>query len=420
MRVLVRQIKFFAPASSWHGKTADLLLENGRIARIGANLPNPEAAPEIHREGLCVSPGWLDLFGAAGEPGLEHREDFASAARAAAAGGFAAVCLLPNTRPALHSKSEIHLVRNASAGLPVTLFPLGAITRNCEGSEPAEMYDMQAAGAVAFTDGKNPVQNGGVLLRALQYVKPFGGLVIQSPLDKQLSGGGHLHEGRVSTLLGMRGLPALAEEVMVQRDLRLLEYTDSRLHLANLSTAESVSLVRQAKAKGLAVSASVNPISLFFTEDALLDFDTRLKVMPPIRDERHRQALIEGLADGTIDCFVSNHVPLDPESNDLEFPYASFGAIGWETAFAALRTALWDVLSWEKLVEKWAVAPWKILGQEVPKVEEGEPARLSFFLPDEAWTFGEGDIRSKSRNSPFIGQAFRGRPINIYETPTKA
>jgi dihydroorotase len=413
MPQLIRQVCVFAPGSPHHGQTTDLLLENGTIVRIGRDLPAPDRCREIRVTGLCVSPGWLDLFGACGEPGLEHREDFATAARAAHAGGFRAVCLLPNTRPALHGKSEIGLVRSARVDAPVELLPLGALTRNCEGTEPAEIYDMHAAGAVAFSDGKNPVQHAGVMLRALQYTKPFGGLVIQSPLDKQLGGGGHLHEGRTSTLLGLRGLPALAEDVMVQRDLRLLEYTGSRLHLANLSTAESVALVREAKARGLAVTASVNPLNLFFTDEALLDFDTNLKVMPPLRDESHRQALIAGLLDGTIDCFVSNHMPLDPESKELEFPYASFGAIGWETAFAALRTALWEVLTWEQIVQKLAVEPWKILGLQPPAVAEGQPDRLTFFLPDEPWTFSGPDIRSKSHNSPFIGRSFRGKPFSL-------
>jgi dihydroorotase len=413
MRQLIRQVHVFAPGSPWHGKTTDLLLENGTIARIGSSLTAPEEVREVRRPGLCVSPGWLDLYGAAGEPGLEHREDFASAARAAQAGGFRAICLLPNTRPALHGKAEIALVRGARTDAPVELLPLGALTRNCEGTEPAEIYDMHAAGAVAFTDGKNPVQNPGVLLRALQYVRPFGGLVIQCPLDKQLGGGGHLHEGRTSTLLGMRGLPALAEEVMVQRDLSLLEYTGSRLHFANLSTAGAVEQVRSAKARGLDVTASVNPVSLFYTDEALMDFDTRLKTMPPIRDEHHRRALVEGLLDGTIDCFVSNHIPLDPESKDLEFPYASFGAIGWETTFPALRTALDGVLSWEKIVEKLAIAPWNILGIDVPAFEEGRPDRLTFFLPDETWTVAETDFRSKSRNTPFLGQTLVGRPFPL-------
>lgn len=412
MLTYIKQATIIAPGDPLNGRKMDILVENGTIRHIAEHI-DAESGQAVEAPGLCVSIGWIDLFCQVGEPGLEHREDFTTAAAAAAAGGFCAVAVLPNTKPALHSKSEILLVKKASQQSPVAFMPVGAVTKNCEGTELAEIYDMQAAGAVAFSDGKNPIQHAGILLRALQYVKPFGGVVIQMALDKTLAHNGHLHEGLMSVTLGTRGIPALAEESMVQRDLGLLEYSGSRLHFANLSCARSVALVREAQQRGLDVTASANPLSLLHTDEALAEFDTNLKVMPPLRDEHHRQALLEGLRDGTLTAIASNHVPLDEEAKNLEFTYASFGAIGLETAFAAARTATKGILSIENLIEKLAYGPRKILGLPIPAFAEGASVPLTLFQPDEEWVFGAGDVRSKSKNTPFVGRGFVGRVVGV-------
>ncbi|TAK43452.1 MAG: dihydroorotase, partial [Saprospiraceae bacterium] len=276
-----------------------------------------------------------------------------------------------------------------------------------------EMYDMNAAGAVAFSDGKNTMRDSGLMMRALLYVQPFGGVILNHPLDEDIAHGGQMHEGVMSTSLGLHGIPGISEELMVQRDIFLAGYTGSRLHLLNISTAGSVRLIKAAKAKGLDVTASVAAMNLACDDSHLFDFDSNFKVMPPLRGKDDLKALHKGLKDGTIDCITSNHTPLDTEAKNLEFPYAAFGAIGLETAFALSNTYLKGVLSTEQLVEKLAIAPRRILGMEVPEIAEGAAADLTVFDPEREWTFTEKDIFSKSKNTPFIGWTFKGKALAI-------
>lgn len=412
MNLLVRNATIIDPNSPHNGQVLDIHIENGILKTIQANL-QLDKVETFEAQGACVSPGWMDVGVQACDPGLEHREDLQSAARAAAFGGFTAIAVQPNTHPVLHSKSEIFYIKKNTQGLLVDFYPIGAISENCEGKDITEMLDMRAAGAVAFSDGKKSVQHNGLMLRALQYVQAFDGVIINSPLDKAIASDGQMHEGFVSTSLGLKGIPSLAEEMMLQRDLHLLEYTESRLHVAHISTAHSVELIREAKAKGIRVTAAVPVLNLLFTDESVAEFDANYKVLPPLRQAKDRDALIQGLLDGTIDFIISNHTPIDEEGKSLEFPYADFGVIGLETAFAAVWTALEEKIKIEQLVEKLAITPRKIFNLNIPTIKVGQTANLTIFKLDQTWTFTTGDIRSKSRNSPFIGHPFKGKVLAV-------
>ncbi|MBK7938648.1 MAG: dihydroorotase [Lewinellaceae bacterium] len=413
MQLLLKNVRILDGKTE--SRARDILLRDGIIEAIGENL-TAEKGTEVWGDKnrvLYTSPGWLDLGIHAGDPGYEHLEDLHSAARAAAAGGYTAVACFPNTNPAIASKSEVLYVKNKTADKPVTFYPIGAVSEKCEGKDLAELFDMHSAGAIAFSDGKKPVQDAGLLLRAMQYTRAFNGLIINEPHHKSIAASGQMHEGLVSTSLGLKGIPALAEEVMVQRDLRLLEYADGRLHLHLLSTAGSVDMVRAAKKAGLPVTASVAVANLCFTDEKLLDFNAYWKVMPPLRTRADADALLDGVLDGTIDIIVSNHTPWDEESKNLEFTYAEFGMTGLETAFAVCRTFLDNRLDMNTLVEKIALAPRRLLGLPVPEIRPGARAELTVFDPETMWVFGGADIRSKSNNTPFIGQTFKGKVWGI-------
>jgi dihydroorotase len=391
----------------------DLLIRDGVIEAIGPQIEPPPHCEIWDVPNQYVSLGWMDLGTHTGDPGHEHREDLASVARAAIQGGFTRLACFPNTHPALHAKSEVLYVQQKSTILPTTVQAIGAISQSCEGKDLAELFDMHSAGALAFSDGEKPVQDAGLLLRALQYVKAFNGLIINEPHHKSIAAGGQMHEGRRSTMLGLKGIPALAEVLMVQRDLSLLEYADSRLLIHLVSTARSVALIRAAKKAGLAVTCSVAVTNLCFTDERLADFDSHWKVQPPLRDEADRKALLDGLADGTIDLICSNHTPCDVESKNLEFTYADFGMIGLETAFALCRTYCGDDLSVIDWVKKAAIMPRSVLGLDVPAIRVGTAAELTVFSPDTHWTFQPEHIGSKSNNTPFVGSELKGKVIGV-------
>jgi dihydroorotase len=395
-----------------NGQQVDILIENGNIKQLSTKLKCPSDATRIEGEGTFTSVGYMDIGVQACDPGFEHREDLLSALEAAAVGGFTAIAIQPNTQPVIHSKSEIAYAKNKAAAQLVSLEVIGALSHDCKGEEISEMFDMHHAGAVAFSDGEKSIKHSGIMLRALQYVKAFNGLIMNHPFDKSIAQGGQMHEGIMSTSLGMKGIPSISEEMMLLRDLSLLAYTDSRLHVANISTARSVALIREAKAKGLKVTASVAAINLSFDDSALADFNTFLKVQPPLREASDIIALREGLADGTIDYICSNHTPHDEETKNLEYPYATFGASGLETAFAVSHT--FSSLSSMQLVEKWAINPRKILNLPIPTIEVGTVANLTIFDTNTTWNVGKEDIKSKSLNNPFIGQSLKGQVIAIF------
>lgn len=412
MQRLFRAVKIVSPGSAYHGEIQDILVEGGTIKAIGSDL-KAEAAEVIELESAHVSSGWIDLEAEGGDPGLEHREDTHSLLTAAAAGGYSQVAIRPKADPPIHDKSGVLYLKQQANSSVSTILPIGAISRNLKGEDITEMLDMQAAGAVAFSDGSYSIQLAGLMLRALQYAKSFNGLVMNQPLEKSIVGAGQMHEGKMSTQLGMRGMPVLAERMMIERDLNLLEYTDSRLHISHVSSAEGVELIRKAKARGLAVTTSVAALNLLFTDQDLSQFDSHFKLLPPLRTEADREALIAGLADGTIDCISSNHCPRELERKLLEFAYADFGAATLSTAFAIARTGIADTLSEEELIEKITAGPRRILGLPVHQLTPDAPAELTFYNYNENWEVSTKAVRSKSSNSPMIGKGVLGRPLAV-------
>jgi dihydroorotase len=415
--LLLRNIHIIAPAQAdLDGQNRDIFInDDGKIERIAAanSLKADDKTRVFDVPNAHVSIGWFDVGPLTGDPGLEHRETLETVSQAAMAGGFTTLAPFPNTEPAVHSKSEILYIKNRTQSYLVDFQPIGALSVNCDGKDMAEMLDMRAAGAIAFGDGRRTTQDAGLLLRGLQYAKIFDGLIFNRPNDKSTSPHGQMHEGVVSTSLGLPAIPSMAEEMMVQRDLHLVRYSDSRLHFHNLSTVRSVALVRQAKEQGLRVTASVAALNLCFSDDILRGFDTNFKVMPPLREAEDIAALIEGLADGTIDFITSNHAPIDEEGKNLEFAYADFGAIGLETTFGLINKYLHNQFTINDLVRFFAENPRRVLGLPLPNIAEGELANLTIFDPTTEWTFTAKDIRSKSKNSPLIGAILRGPILGV-------
>jgi dihydroorotase len=358
--------------------------------------------------GKYVTPGFFDLNCNIGELGLESKEDLRSGTKAGMAGGFTGLALMPNTQPPVHSKSEVEFILNKAKGNLVDIFPLGTISYKGEGKDMAEMYDMHLSGAKAFTDGKHPVQDAGLMERAMLYVQGFGGLVFSYPEDRAIAGKAKVHEGEISTLLGMKGIPSLAEELMIARDLYLAEYTGSKVHFSTVSTERSVDQIRQAKAKGLQVTCDVAVHHLVLTHKALLGFDSQYKVKPPLRTDSDVTALINGLEDGTIDAIVSQHTPHEIEFKDVEFEVAEFGMIGLQTA---LSLALQAGLSTELIAQKLSVGPRAILGVDAVSIAEGQKANLVVFDTKEEWTYTKQNNQSKSYNSPFIDKQLTGKVL---------
>ncbi len=412
MKVLFKNATICDPASPEHGKRLDVLIEDGTIRQLG-ELIQADDAQVVSSDNLHLSPGWLDMQAHLRDPGEEQKETLESAAAAAAAGGFTSVLAMPDTHPCIQTKADVDYVLRRSAHLPVEIIPAGALTVGLEGKEMAETYDMHLAGAKAFTDGLKPIAHAGVLVRSLLYTKNFGAPVLTHADERSISADGKMHEGPTSTMLGLKGIPSLAEDLMTARNIELAEYADAPIHLLAVSSAKSVALIREAKKRGLQVTASVNAAHLFFNDTALRGFDSNFKINPPIRSEEDRLALIDGLVDKTIDVISSGHAPEDAESKVVEFDIAAFGMIGLETAFAIARSAS-PALPLAILLNAFCDAPRRILGIDVPKIAVGEKATLTAFDPDLHWTFTAKDIRSKSKNTPLTGMALTGKVLGIY------
>lgn len=411
MKIFLKAVQIYDSTSSFHLQRQNILIDKGTITYIGPKTQ--EADRTLDLEGFCVSTGWVDLFAAVGEPGFEHKEDIESLAAAAAAGGYTDVLCLPNVQPVVQNKGAINFLKTKSATLPVNLLPAGAVTVDTLGKDLTEMIDLQRAGAVAFTDGEKPLQGAEVIVKALQYLQPFDGLLMNRPEHTRLTEFGQMHEGVVSTQLGMKGIPALAEEVMVTRDLQLLAYTGGRLHFSLISSAGTVAAIREAKAQGLQVTCDVASYQTAYTDETMLPFDTNYKVSPPFRSAADVAAILQGLEDGTIDAVVSAHQPQDTESKKLEFDLAEFGIINLETAFAVANSAMTEKLSLEILIEKFTTGPRQILRLPACRIEEGEKACLTLFHPQLKWRPTQEGTHSRSNNSPFIGQELTGKPIGI-------
>ena len=409
MTTLFKSAKIIDPQGKYHGQVVDVAITDGRISAIGNALPVDENTQCIEQNDLHLSPGWWDSSVVLCEPGYEDAETIANGLQTAAASGFTEVMVQPNTFPVADNQAVIQLIRQKAVGQPTSVYPIGALTLGSEGTALAELYDMQQAGAIAFGDYKKNMSNANLMKIALQYVQDFNGLVMAFCQEDKIKGNGVVNEGITSTRLGLKGIPNLAEELMVARNLYLLEYTGGRMHIPTISTAKSVELIREAKAKGLQVSCSVAVHHLVLNDTVLETFDSNLKVSPPLRSETDRLALIAGILDNTIDCITSDHHPVDIEHKKLEFDLAQNGTIGLESAFGALLT----VLPLDSIIQK-LTAGRLLFGQPKVSIEVGAPANLTAFSTQDEWTFERANIRSKSKNAALLGQKMKGKVIGIY------
>ena len=409
MNLIIRNAKIIDPKSNFHNQIVDLKIVDGKFEKIGSNISNSENLQEINLKNLYVSQGWFDTSVCFGEPGFEDRETIANGLNVAAKSGFTGVCLQPNSFPIIDNQSQINFVKNKSLGFATDLFPIGALTKNSDGKDMAELFDMKNAGAIAFGDYNKSVENPNLMKIALQYVQDFDGFIIAFSQDENLKGNGIANEGIVSTRLGLKGIPNLAEELQIARNLFLLEYTGGKLHIPTISTSKSVDLIREAKAKGLHVTCSVAVHHLVITDEKLDNFDTRFKVSPPLRTETDRKVLLNGILDNTIDIITSDHNPVDIEHKKMEFDLAKNGTIGLESTFGSLMT----ILPLEKIIEKLTFG--KSLF-EIPEnlINENEIANISLFNVNENWIFTKENIKSKSKNSAFLGEKMLGKVYGIY------
>lgn len=409
MKVLIKQARITDSSSPFHGQVKDILIEDDLVKQVSDQI-SADSAQVIAQENLHVSIGWMDVFASFPDPGYEHKESLESGSAAAAAGGFTDVMILPNSNPAISSKSQVEYVLAKAAGLPVHIYPIGSVTKNTEGKELTEMYDMHNSGAIAFGDGIQPVQSPGVLLKALQYVLPLNATVIQVPDDRSISKTGLMNEGLVSTRLGLPGKPAIAEELMIARDIELLKYTGSRLHFTGVSTKKGMEMIREAKAAGLQLSVSVTPYHVWFFDEDLVGYDTNLKVNPPLRKREDMTAIRDALFDGTVDCIASHHIPQHWDDKTCEFEYAKNGMIDLETVFGAINSYSTNL---DKLIDMLTVSPRRLFGLHTGSIREGATACLTLFNPAAEFTFEESMIRSRSHNSAFIGKQLKGKVIGI-------
>ncbi|HET8754328.1 MAG TPA: dihydroorotase [Salinimicrobium sp.] len=409
MKVLVKSAKIIDQESPFHNKIQDILIEDGIIKEIAASIKVRKADLEITYENLHVSQGWFDSSVSFGEPGFEDRETIENGLRTAGKSGFTGIALNPGNDPVTDNKGSVSFLLSKAADNPVHIFPIGALTKKSEGKELAELYDMQQAGAIAFGDYKKAISNPNMLKIALQYTQNFDGLVQSFPQENRIAGNGQVNENENSTSLGLKGIPALAEELQITRDLYILEYTGGKLHIPTISTAKSVEIIREAKEKGLDVSCSVAIHNLFLTDSLLHEFDTNAKLLPPLRTKADVKALIAGVRDGTIDMVTSDHTPIDIEHKKTEFDNALFGSLGLESAFGALL----KIFSVKTTINMLLAGKYRFdLPEDI--IDIGNTANLTFFDPETEYTFGMENILSTSKNSVFLGQELQGKVFGIF------
>lgn len=413
MQILLRATKIVDPNSEHNGKVLDILITDGVITTIGKDL-DPEGIEEIiEGDDLHVSTGWIDLYATFGDPGREYKEDIDSGLNAAAQGGFTGVAISPEALPAVDDKSAIRYLLNKAAGHAVNALPIGAVTKGLKGEELAEMFDMQTSGAVAVSNGKHSIGNSKLQNLAFLYGRNLDLTMYSFCQDAKLAAGGQMHEGIANTSIGMMGIPALAEELMVTRDIYLAEYANVHVHFSHITTKGSISLIRQAKAKGLKITASVPAHHLAIRDDSTADFDSNSKVVPPFRDQEHIDALKAGLKDGTLDAIISDHEPHEIEAKFSEFSKAEPGMIALETAFSVALEALSGTMDLEAIIERFTSGPRKVLNLKSPTINEGSVAELTVFTPSLKWVYEKKDIKSLSKNSPLIGKELTGLPVAI-------
>jgi len=411
MSILIKSARIINDQSPYHLKKQDILIgDDGKIKQIGQQVDNADRI--ISGKNLHVSIGWFDLNAHFNDPGFEYKEDLQSGRAVAAAGGFTEVALLPNTQPVIQTKNDIRYINERNVNELVQLHAIGAVTRDCKGEDLTEMIDMHTAGAVAFSDGQQPVWNTDILLKSLLYLQKFDGLLMDKPEDRHLSAFGTMNEGHTSTILGLKGIPKLAEEIIIRRDIELLNYAGGKLHFSNISTYEAVRLIKAARKRGLSISCDVAISHLIFSDEELTEYDTNFKVAPPLREEKDIKALIKALKEGTIEAIVTAHSPHDTESKKLEFDLAENGMLTMQTMLPMLVT-LSESIELPLLIDKVTVGPRKLLGRNIPMLQEGEKANLTIFDPDLKWKYDMSNNLSKSRNSPYLNRELTGKVIGV-------
>ena len=399
-------------------KVTDIRITDGMIKEISSGLEASDGEQVYDANGSYISGGWMDMHVHFREPGFEHKETIETGCRTAMFGGFTEVACMPNTKPAVHTRDVVEFIKNKSKNQLVEVHPIGCVTKERAGKSIAEMSDMMHGGAVAFSDDGDPVYNSQVMRVALEYSSMLGVPIINHEEDLDLSRPGHMHEGIVSTRLGLEGTPGIAEEVMIARDILLAEFTGGHVHVAHISTRKAVDLVRQAKADGINVTTEVCTHHFDLTDEEVdrRHFDTHVKMHPPLRTQDDVDAMIEGLIDGTIDVICTDHAPHSVEEKEVEFIYAPNGIIGLDTAWSICVKKLLKpgLLNLEQILEKLVIKPREILNLDIPSIKKGNKANLTLFNTDEEWVYTAGEVRSKSKNSPYIGETFTGRATALY------
>ena len=407
MKVLLKKVKIVLPESSLNQQILDIAVESGKITKIGKAIATKGFDHVIKGDNLHVSPGFFDIGTQTGEPGNEHREDFLSLTAAAAIGGYTELACFPNTDPIIDSKATLSYIQSKNRNTHLRIYPIAAISSKTEGKEITEMIDLHQHGAIAFSDGNSTVSHDKLFQLASQYVVPIDGLVINRPDNKLLSGHGQVHESVVSVEMGLVGIPDIAEEMGLIRDLYLTAYAGNRYLAYAISSEKSIRKVVEGKKQGLQVFAAVMAAHLVYTADDMMSFDPMLKVLPPFRGKTDRKALRNALKKNHVDIIVSGHQPLEIEAKEKDFALAEFGISGLETAFSLANSAL----DTETLVQGMAVNPRKLLGVPVPEIKEGEKANLTVFSTTENWVYDESTIKSKGKNSPLLGKKLKGKVI---------
>lgn len=414
MNLLITGVTIADPNSKFNQQKCDVRIEHGKITAVDNKLGGLSAVKGgtvFDGSGSVLSPGFFDLNCSIGDPGFETKEDIFTATAAAAAGGFTGLAVLPHAKPVVHSKGEIAYIINKAKGNLVDVMPVGAVSQDLEGKELAELYDMKQAGAVAFSDGTKSITDDGFMSRALQYAKGLNGLLMVYPENKSMAGKSQINESKNSVLLGMKGLPGLAEEMHISRDIFLATYHDAPVHISNISTSGSVALIKKAKKEGIRITCDVAAHHLVFTEELLSDFDSNYKVKPPLRGKSDVKALLAGLKDGTIDAVSSQHRPHEIELKDVEFEIAAYGIIALQTVLPLLLKA---GLNATQIAEKLSVSPRRLLGLAVPVIEAGAEANFTVYDPAREWMYNVDSNFSKSANSPLLNKKLTGKVMLIY------